>query len=452
MISEIRCFLKARFSKIFDRENQKIKRKKFHLSIIFVFLSLVISGCSTVNIETDIIENLTIKLSHSEINKNEFASLVVSSNNQISHELTDVKCVSSDEAIAAVINNKVYGLTSGTVNITCYVGDVISNSITATIRDGSVLLNDEEKDPDITPVPLPPPAPTDPVHPPTSPTNPTTPEPTPNPITPEPTPNPTVPPPVSPPISDKLLVVSYIDVGQGDSILIQTPNGSNILIDAGTSSYQTKVSNYLKARGITKIDVLIATHPHADHIGGMSYIIDNFDIGSIYMPKVSTTTKTYETLLTAIKNKGLLINTAKAGVVINIDSALSVKLIAPISTSYNDLNQYSAVTKITYGSISFLFMGDAGSASEQEILNSRTDLKADVLKVGHHGSSTSTTQTFLNAVSPKYAVICVGKNSYGHPTQEVINRLLNIGASILRTDLDGDIVISSDGVNIFVKK
>ena len=140
-----------------------------------------------------------------------------------------------------------------------------------------------------------------------------------------------------------LLTVSYIDVGQGNSILIQSPNGKNMLIDAGESSSQTTVSNYLKDKGIKKIDVLVATHPHADHIGGMAYIIDNFDIGSIYMPKATTATKTYETLLTTIKSKGLSIKTAKSGVVIDLDSALTVNMVAPIGSSYDDLNAYSAV-------------------------------------------------------------------------------------------------------------
>lgn len=245
------------------------------------------------------------------------------------------------------------------------------------------------------------------------------------------------------------LTVSYIDVGQGDSILIKSPNGKNMLIDAGESSSQTTIQNYIKEKGINKIDVLVATHPHADHIGGMAYIISNFDIGSIYMPKATTTTKTYETLLTTIKNKGLSINTAKAGVVIDFDSTLTVNMVAPIGSSYDDLNQYSAVIKITYKNNSFLFAGDAGNESEQQILNSGTNIKADVLKVGHHGSSTSSSSAFLNAVAPKYAIISVGKdNTYGHPTQSALDRLVAVGAKIYRTDDGGTVVITSDGQNI----
>jgi competence protein ComEC len=249
------------------------------------------------------------------------------------------------------------------------------------------------------------------------------------------------------------LTVSYIDVGQGDSILIQSPNGKNMLIDAGESTAQTAVYNYLKGKGVKKIDVLVATHPHADHIGGMAYIINNFEIGSIYMTKVTTTTKTYETLLTTIKSKGLSINTAKAGVTIALDSALTVIMVAPVGSSYTDLNNYSAVIKITYNKNSFLFAGDAGNDSEQEILNSGANIKADVLKVGHHGSATSTSISFLKAVSPKYAVISVGKgNSYGHPTQSALDRLNAAGAKIYRTDDGGTVAITSDGQNITVNR
>ena len=226
-----------------------------------------------------------------------------------------------------------------------------------------------------------------------------------------------------------------------------------MLIDAGESSSESAVYNYLKDKGVKKIDVLVATHPHADHIGGMAYIIDNFDIGSIYMPKATTTTKTFETLLTTIKSKGLSIKTAKSGVVIDLDSALTVNMVAPIGSSYDDLNAYSAVIKITYKNNSFLFAGDANNTSEQEILNAGANIKADVLKVGHHGSATSTSTAFLKAVSPQYAVISVGQgNSYGHPTQATLERLNTIGAKVYRSDIGGTVVITSNGQNIKVNR
>lgn len=252
----------------------------------------------------------------------------------------------------------------------------------------------------------------------------------------------------------KTLTVSYIDVGQADSILIQSPSGRNMLIDAGNSTNQTTIANYLKSKNIKKIDVLVATHPHADHIGGMAYIISNFQIGLIYMPKATTTTLTYEKLLTTIKNKGLSINTAKAGVVIPMgDSALGINMIAPCGSSYSDLNSYSAVIKIVYKNTSFLFAGDANNDSEAEMIASGVSLKADVLKVGHHGSATSSSAAFLKAVTPKYAVISVGKdNTYGHPTQATLDRLSNSEAKIYRTDSGGTVIITSNGQIITVNR
>ena len=251
--------------------------------------------------------------------------------------------------------------------------------------------------------------------------------------------------------NSNLLIVSFIDVGQGDSILIQTPNCKNILIDAGESFAEGVVYNYLKVKNINKIDVLIATHPHTDHIGGMAFIINNFDIGSIYMPKASTTKQEYEDLIRAIKNKGLSIITAKAGVTIDLDSSITINMVAPISKSYDDLNDYSAVIKITYKNNSFLFAGDASNISEQEILDSGVNIKADVLKVGHHGSSTSSSAAFLNAVSPKYAIISVGKDNIdGNNKQETLDRLNSVGAKVYRTDESGTIIVTSDGKNIAI--
>jgi len=254
--------------------------------------------------------------------------------------------------------------------------------------------------------------------------------------------------------TDRLLTISYIDVGQGDSILIQTPSGKNMLIDAGESFAEQAIASYLQSRGVQKIDVLVATHPHADHIGGMEYIVKNFEIGDIYMPKVTTTTKTYEDLLMAIQQKGLSIHSAKAGASINIDDTLAVNILAPVGTKYDNLNDYSVVIKMTYQKNSFLFMGDASEVSEVEILESKIeDVDSDVLKIGHHGSATSSSKKFLQAVTPKYAVISVGEgNSYGHPTQATLDRLKAIGATIYRTDKDGTVVISSDGQNIAVNK
>lgn len=243
------------------------------------------------------------------------------------------------------------------------------------------------------------------------------------------------------------IVVHFLDVGQGDSEFIELPDGKCMLIDASTSEYGAAIAQTVSDYGYSTIDYVVATHPHADHIGGMTKVVQSFDIGEIYMPRASTNTKTFENLLTAISDKGMSINTAKAGVEIYSDSSLKMEFLAPVSDSYDDLNNYSAVLKITYGSNSFLFTGDAEDISENEMLDyNDSALSSDVLKVGHHGSDSSSTAEFLNDVQPEYAVISCGKgNSYGHPHSEAMDRLNDIVAQIYRTDEQGTITVVCDG-------
>lgn len=245
------------------------------------------------------------------------------------------------------------------------------------------------------------------------------------------------------------LKVHFLDVGQGDSIFIELPTNETILIDASIKEASNKIINYLREEKVSKIDYVFATHPHSDHIGGMSAVIKAFDIGQIYMPKAVTTTKTYENLLLTIKDKNLKIKTAKAGNTIIDTDDLKLVVLAPNQDSYESLNNYSIVLKLTYKEKSFLFTGDAETLSEKEITG---DVEADVLKVGHHGSRTSTSQAFLNKVNPSYAVISVGlNNDYKHPHQEVIDRLEKKNIKIYRTDQNGDIMFTTDGYNIDVK-
>ncbi|WP_243450422.1 ComEC/Rec2 family competence protein [Desulfosporosinus sp. Sb-LF] len=245
------------------------------------------------------------------------------------------------------------------------------------------------------------------------------------------------------------LRISYIDVGQADSILIQIPNGKNVLIDAGNNGDANTITSYLKKQGVSKLDIVIATHPHEDHIGSMDKVINTFDIGQVIMPRKDSTTQTYKDMITAIQNKGLKITEAKAGLKLELGSEVNALLIAPNSVSYEDVNNYSAVLKLSYGTNTFLFEGDAQEQSENEMVNSGFNLKADVLKVGHHGSHTSSSIAFLAKVQPKYAVISVGQgNSYGHPAQTTIARLTNIGSKVYRTDQSGTIVAEADGTNI----
>jgi len=248
------------------------------------------------------------------------------------------------------------------------------------------------------------------------------------------------------------LKVSYIDVGQADSILIQTPGGKNVLIDAGNNGDATTIATYLKSQNISRLDYVIGTHSHEDHIGSMDAVINTFDIGQVVMPKETSNTQTFRDVMTAIANKGLKPIEAKPGVKLDLGSEIYAELLAPNSSGYEDINDYSAVLRLVYGKNSFLFTGDAEAKSESEMLHLGSQLKADVLKVGHHGSRTSSTLAFLKLVAPKYAVISVGKgNSYGHPTAEALDRLSSVGATIYRTDESGTIVCESDGETITFK-
>lgn len=242
------------------------------------------------------------------------------------------------------------------------------------------------------------------------------------------------------------LRVSFIDVGQGDSEFIELPNGETMLIDAGTNETGKNVVDYIKSLGYTSINYVVGTHPHEDHIGGLDDVIKTFDIGSIYMPKITADTKTFEDVLDAAESKNLMINTAKSGVSIMDTEDLSVKFLAPTLDSYENTNDYSAVVKVVYGDTSYLFTGDAEDFSENLITD---DVNADVLKVGHHGSSTSTSTEFLKKVSPASAVISCGKdNSYGHPHSETLQKLADMGTAVYRTDELGTIVSVSDGKTI----
>jgi competence protein ComEC len=249
-----------------------------------------------------------------------------------------------------------------------------------------------------------------------------------------------------------LLSVHFVDVGQADSILVQTPGGHNMLVDAGNNADADTVTSYLARQGVKKVDVLVGTHPHEDHIGAMDVVIERYPIGKIYMPKVSATTKTFKDVLLAIKDKGLKVSSPVPGNTIDLDPAVKVEILAPNSPRYKDLNNYSIVLKVTYGKTSFLLTGDAERESESEILAKGYNLKADLLKVGHHGSNSSTSAAFLKAVAPKFAIISVGAdNKYGHPSQTTIKRLQRAGIKIYRTDLNGTIVATSDGQKITIK-
>ncbi|MFQ7293267.1 MAG: ComEC/Rec2 family competence protein [Monoglobales bacterium] len=245
---------------------------------------------------------------------------------------------------------------------------------------------------------------------------------------------------------DGILRTYYLDVGQGDSEFIEFPDGRTMLIDASEAEYADDIEDFIEDRGVSKIDYIVITHPHSDHYGGMNDIIQYFDIGEIYMPDATNNAKGFERLLLTIDQKNIPIVQTKAGLRIEGLDGLSIDFLAPNSSQYSEINNYSAVLKITYGNTSFLYMGDAEKLSENEI---KADVKCDVIKVGHHGSKTSSGEDFVNKTSPEYAVISVGEdNQYGLPDQEIIERWEISGANVLRTDIDGTIAFESNGNDI----
>ena len=243
------------------------------------------------------------------------------------------------------------------------------------------------------------------------------------------------------------LIVDYIDVGQADSILVRNKEMS-MLIDAGNNEDGKDVVNYLKTKGVTKLNYVIGTHPHEDHIGGLDDVINSdIEIENILMPKITTNTKTFEDVLDAIENKGLDIKAPEKGYEFKIGEA-NCKVMTDSILDKDNLNLSSIVIRLTFGNNSFLFMGDSEKENEETIFWPKTD----VLKVGHHGSNTSSSQEFLEQVLPKYAIIMAGEgNSYGLPKDEIIKRLENLGTTIYRTDKNGTIEITSDGNEIKIK-
>lgn len=253
-------------------------------------------------------------------------------------------------------------------------------------------------------------------------------------------------------VSDGILQVHFLDVGQADSALIVSPGGESILIDGGNNDDGPEVVSYLKSHGVKELSAIVATHPHEDHIGGLDSVLQSIPTKSVYMPNAPANTKTFEDFIASVKSSGAKKIQAKAGVSLNT-SDITGLFLAPNNSSYEELNNYSAVLKVTYGKVSFLFEGDAEDISEAEMLQNGQNLNSTVLKVGHHGSQSSTTDGFLKAVSPKYAIISVGAdNDYGHPTPVTLDRLAKAGVDVYRTDQSGTIVVTTDGESVEINK
>ena len=248
------------------------------------------------------------------------------------------------------------------------------------------------------------------------------------------------------------MIIHYIDVGQGDCILIQV-NNKNLLIDSGPSSSRKDLLDYLEKLNIKKFDYIIATHPHEDHIGNMDTIIKRYSIGSFYSPKVISSSTTFENMISALVDKNLKVNVLKKGFKgIDLGENVKFQVFSPAENLFSDnLNDYSPIIKITFLNNSFLFTGDAEISTEESVLSENNNLNCDILKVGHHGSSTSTSSNFLTSVIPSVAIISVGKNnSYGHPTSELLSLLDYFNIRTIRTDINGTIIAISDGKNISI--
>ena len=247
--------------------------------------------------------------------------------------------------------------------------------------------------------------------------------------------------------------VHFIDVGQADSALIEC-DGETMMIDGGNVADSNVVAAYLKKEDVTELNYVVCSHAHEDHVGGLSGALSVTKAYNIYAPKTKANTKAYKNFKKKAEEQNVEIKHPNVGDEIQLGSS-TVEFLGPVDENGKDLNSTSIVLKITYGNTSFLFTGDAESDEEEEILNSGADLKSTVLKVGHHGSRTSTSYPFLREVMPQYPVISVEKGkSYGHPNEDTLSKLSDAGVEVYRTDESGDIVMTSDGnsINIVTAK
>lgn len=255
------------------------------------------------------------------------------------------------------------------------------------------------------------------------------------------------------PVGDgEYIEIHVIDVGQGDSILIRTAGG-DMLIDAGPASGEDELKAYLTEMQVDDLEYAVFTHPDADHIGCADMVLTDYTVSNVIMPEHEKTTKTYQRMMAALDASGATLVSPKPDTTFTLGS-MTVTILAPIEDKYSSTNDYSVVMRLDFGETSFMMTGDAEETAEQDILAkySTEMLDCDVLKVGHHGSDTSTSQLFLDAVSPEIALISCGVgNTYGHPYAVTLQKLEAASAAIYRTDEWGDIVLTSDGTNITVK-
>ncbi|HWP21153.1 MAG TPA: MBL fold metallo-hydrolase [Candidatus Cryosericum sp.] len=256
------------------------------------------------------------------------------------------------------------------------------------------------------------------------------------------------------------LLVTFLDVGQGDCVFLQSPSGKTLLVDGGPESASQTVLDFLDKKGVVGLDAVIASHLHADHIGGLISVIDVYPVGTFYDPPFDAESETYYQLLDALKENNVTIRSpiASANSFIEWDDDVQIRILSPYGIDYgrvDDFNDTSYILRVTYGSTSLLLAGDATQVAEKLALKALPNsyFKADVLKVGHHGSSDSTGKKFLDAVNPSIAIISCGlNNEYGHPDQALLDRLNKQNITIYRTDQNGTITLLLDGTNVKVIK
>lgn len=248
------------------------------------------------------------------------------------------------------------------------------------------------------------------------------------------------------------LSIHIIDVGQGDCILISTPNDKNMLIDGGDEDSSRIIKSYLKLHKIKKLDMIIATHLDKDHIGSLDYVINNFQVQKLYTPNQMENSTSYHNLVKSCKNNNIKINHLKKGDTLDFDKHINISILSPSYIQGNN-NLNSIVLNLTYFNMDFLFTGDCEEINEIDMINSYDLDNVDFLKVAHHGSSSSSTDEFIKETSPDIAVISCGyKNSYGHPHKSTLDTLEKYNVKTFRTDLNGDLVFYSDGNKIFTTK
>lgn len=246
-------------------------------------------------------------------------------------------------------------------------------------------------------------------------------------------------------VTGKEMVVHFIDVGQGDSIFVQAPNGKTMLIDGGVKGAGKTIVNYLRQQGVTKLDYVVATHPDADHIGGLISVLNSISIKEFIDSGKVHTSQTYEEMLGLINSKNIRYTVPAIGNQLALDSEVTVEVLS-VDEQATDNNDASIVLRLAYGNISFLLMGDADYGMEQQILASGKDVEATILKAGHHGSNTSSSPQFVKEVSPLATILSYGQdNKYGHPHAEVIDVLQQVGSDIFSTAEAGTIVVKTDG-------